>query len=498
VETYQYYVSGKLERLPLQLLRERLEISLTATREAIAKGLPEKPGLDTVLSVVQKLVMDKKSTFSALFHDQPAAGNLFTFKSKRCSVIATECLFVEGAKNPALTWLRDKYGMKIVDELGEGGYLLQAPEGAKAGIRLVFAVARACIKQGGFESAQPNFLRLLDVPVPAPMNPAAAIDPATGAGLPAQWNLHNNGFAGVAGADVRAHNAWTITRGSKDIRVAVIDDGVDANHPALKNAVAMQKDFWDTHKQNALPVANDAHGTHCAGIIASRAPFASGLAPECSLVAIRALVEDPNSGNLIVNDCKVPAAIRWAWNEAKADVLNLSWGGGPPVDCISRAIKDAATKGRKGLGCIVAVAAGNDDGPVDFPATMAQVLAVGASNAWDERKTAKSQDGDTTWASARGKELDLLAPGAFIVATDPHGQRGNSSTDYVEQFSGTSAAAPHVAATAALILSIKPKLTGKQVSNIITSTADKLPPQKRHNHKNGHGRLNAHAALLRA
>ena len=198
------------------------------------------------------------------------------------------------------------------------------------------------------------------------------------------WNHDNAGDPGIPGADVAAKAAWMITRGRAEVRVAVLDEGVDTDHPALKASVVDQKDFVDGNP-HARPDGNDAHGTACAGIIVSRDATYPGIAPECSLVAIR-IAKGDSRGNWIFDDFATADAIDWAWHDGKADVLSNSWGGGPAVDVITRAIERARTKGRDGMGCVVIFASGNDNGPINFPGTIDEVITVGASNQWDEQQ----------------------------------------------------------------------------------------------------------------
>ena len=144
------------------------------------------------------------------------------------------------------------------------------------------------------------------------------------------------------------------------------------------------------------------------------------------------------------------------------------------------------------------IAAGNDEGTVSYPGTLPEVLTVGASNQWDQRKTRTSKDGEDWWGSNSGPALDLLAPGVQIRTTDIRGSRGYDLGSYTNRFNGTSSATPHVAGAAALILSAAPDLKEAEVRDAITTTCDLLPGQKGWNVREGHGRLNAYAALRAA
>jgi thermitase len=140
-------------------------------------------------------------------------------------------------------------------------------------------------------------------------------------------------------------------------------------------------------------------------------------------------------------------------------------------------------------------AAGNEDGPVCFPGTLDTVLTVRASNQWDERKSPKTRDGERTWGSNYGPELDVVAPGVAIPTTDINGARGYAQNNFTGTFNGTSSATPHVAAVAALILSLRTDLKEAQVREAITVSADVINATGAWDKFTGHGRLNAFAAL---
>jgi thermitase len=311
-----------------------------------------------------------------------------------------------------------------------------------------------------------------------------------------QWNLDNDGTVGTAGADVSAVDAWKITKGDSVIRVAVLDEGVDSLHPAL-NVVA-EYDAVDRNS-HARPAGNDAHGTACAGIIASRDRSIRGLAPDVSLVGVR-IAKSDDRGEWISDDFSIADAIDWAWRETggNVDVLSNSWGGGPPVDAITRAFERARKRGRRGKGCVIAIAASNEDSFVTYPGTLPNVLTVGATNQWDERKTPTSRDGEDDWGSNHGRSLDIMAPGVAIRTTDISGRAGYTRGKFVDDFNGTSAATPHVAAAAAMILSIKPSLKEAVVRRLITRTADRIGGIKKRDDFVGNGRLNIAAALKAA
>ncbi len=503
---YEIYVQGKLHSLtvqPVEAVRNRILAAPTLLGPRIvgakataplrpgvlgrpvkapksAKGVAESIARDIQDSVM--MVHAQNDRLGPLFHDtRPATLQMVAPRIDQPIILVTDTIVVEQARKSEIAWLRDKFGMEVLREGLQGKVLMKAPEGGNQGASVVFDAAKSVYERGQVAAAHPDFVRLLNMvkPSPTPHQPL--------------WNHDNAGDPGIAGADVAARAAWAHTRGKPEVRVAVLDEGVDTEHPALKGAVVDQKDFVDGNP-HARPDGNDAHGTACAGVIASRDTTYPGLAPECGLVAVRIAKGDGN-GNWIFDDFATADAIDWAWEQGKADVLSNSWGGGPAVDIVTRAIGRARTRGREGKGAVVVFAAGNDNGAVNFPASLDGVISVGASNQWDERKSPASQDGESWWGSNFGKSLNLVAPGVAIATTDIHGPAGYGSGDFTLTFNGTSAAAPHVASAAALIISLMPGLNEERIRAIINQSTDPWTRAGGWDRFVGFGRLNLFSAL---
>jgi hypothetical protein len=162
------------------------------------------------------------------------------------------------------------------------------------------------------------------------------------------------------------------------------------------------------------------------------------------------------------------------------------------------AFERARTKGRRGKGSVVVVASGNSQASsVVYPGDGPNILTVGASNQWDERKTRTSRDGETNWGSNGGKGLDLMAPGVRILTTDVAGPKGYSGGATVDKFHGTSAATPFTAAAAAMVLSVAPRLTEADVRDVLVATTDSMGPTG-WDAGVGFGRLNVFNALRAA
>ena len=264
------------------------------------------------------------------------------------------------------------------------------------------------------------------------------------------------------------------------VRVAVIDSGVDAEHPQLRGQVAAGQDFL--HGDPDARQDCVGHGTAVASLIAAKPVDGTGfrgLAPGATIVPVRVSEQDEFNGKTSgdhVSFTDFARSIDWAVQQGRARVINLSLVttvDSPPVrDAIARAI-DA--------GVVVVAAAGNhgkpeDGNPTPYPAAYPGVIGVGAITA-DGVKASFSQHGDY---------VDLVAPGDRVtVATLVAGQQVNQ---------GTSFSAPFVAATAALILQRFPGATPAEVTRRLEATADPSPAGQRSDDY-GYGLLNPYRAL---
>lgn len=351
-----------------------------------------------------------------------------------------------------------------------------------------------------FDYAEPDFLRI--------MKSMNTNDPAVGQ----QWSLENTGtntsqYGGVAGADMKVFQAWGTSTGSSNIKVAILDEGVDLNHPDLINNLLPGYDATGLGS-NGGPSGNDAHGTACAGIVAASANNGigmAGVAYDCKIIPVRIAYSNANGGwvtsNAIIGD-----ALNWSWQTANADILSNSWGGGSPSSTINNAISGAVNNGRSGLGAPVLFAAGNSNGANSYPATYAPTISVIAMSMCNERKNPSSCDGETWWGSNYGNGADVAAPGVKIYATDISGPAGYSNGDYTPSFNGTSSACPNAAGVMALVLSADPSLTETQARFALESTCDKAgtysygsasgQPNGTWSTELGYGRVNALNAVL--
>ena len=420
--------------------------------------LQTRIGDPTQLAVVQGSVPARRAAGAGPARRSPIS-------TYRAMTLVTTTVIAEGLRQSDLKAARS-YGAEVVEEGLDGKVLLSVKE-----IDRVFGLVNLLL-QREVGSATPNFLRRVA---------------HTRKSAPERAWSHRK---------IRVAEAWEITKGNKDVKVAVLDEGVDTSHPALKSAVVAQRDFIGGNGDSAMPSGDDAHGTACAGIVLSRDKEFPGIAPRCSLIAAR-IAKDDGTGHWVFDDFATADAIDWCWRQGAA-VLSNSWGGGAPSDAISRAFARARTQGRGGLGSLVAIAAGNDETVIDFPGDLPGYVTVGASNPADERKTHTSSDGETWWGSNFGATLTLLAPGVFIWTTDISGSAGYESGDFTKTFNGTSSATPAVAGAAALMLSANPALSASAVRGLLAKTSKMLKGQSDWTQELGWGRLDVAKAVKAA
>lgn len=316
---------------------------------------------------------------------------------------------------------------------------------------------------GLFEYAEPDFRALSLLHSTSPNDSLYAL----------QWGLKNTGSAlqynGVAGADIGVEAAWAITKGSPTIRIAVIDEGVERNHPDLiDNMDPLGFGLVPGNATTGSPLdLARSHGTSCAGIIAARADNGigiAGVAPLCKIIPVNLTVN--TNGNFGTFQ-QLATCVDWSWNQGGADVISNSWGGGVPSSLLHDAIKRATSLGRGGKGSVVLFSSGNSDAGVSSPSIYPENISVGAMDMCYNRKAINTCDAENFWGSNYGTGLDISAPGVKIATTR------NGST-YLNTFNGTSSSCPFVAGVAALVLSVNPNFTQAQARQIIERSARKV------------------------
>lgn len=282
--------------------------------------------------------------------------------------------------------------------------------------------------------------------------------------------------------------ARALTRGSPDINIAVLDTGVGMDHPELVGKVRKAVDFVDLKGLDTSAFIGDflgydtdpkdevGHGTHVSGILAARGlAMDEGIAPDCSLMAVRVLAAMKSGNNHVVGAGivdNINAGIKWAVDNG-ADVINMSLGikhtggGLPHEDVIRYALSRNVT----------VVAASGNDGSAEryYPGALPGVIAVGAVD----------NTGTVTSFTSYGANIFVVAPGLNIYSSFLERKYAFAS--------GTSQASPFVAGAVGLMKSFAAGL-GKRLGNddirrILKCTSDRVDSRMRNEHA-GYGLLN--------
>lgn len=326
------------------------------------------------------------------------------------------------------------------------------------------------------EYAELDFHRILILPTEGTDPP-----PPTGTGadfFPEQWGLNNTGqllidpiigtpsLTGAADADIDAPEGWDIHTGDASIKIGILDTGVDCNSVDLTGKCVEQVSFVTEYS----PTLNDiaAHGTHVAGIAAANTNNAKGTAGvgwNTSIGNLKACYEyqldllPPLGFYITVGVCPVSAsaaAITYAADNGY-HVINMSYGsdevdaGGEPIGVTTPPnAETAAIAYAWSQGVVIVAAAGNDSNTTQlYPAAYDEVIAVAATDRYDNLASFSSFD--NSWVS-------IMAPGENIISTEPDASCLLFVPGYVAGVddcltwkSGTSMSSPHVAGAAALL-----------------------------------------------
>ncbi|HKS26379.1 MAG TPA: S8 family serine peptidase [Pyrinomonadaceae bacterium] len=335
------------------------------------------------------------------------------------------------------------------------------------------------------EYVEPNYTISLD-PEPQGTEPPSYLDSAeNGPNDPMfgdQWSLENSGQrGGRAKADISALAAWDKTKGSDKVVVAVLDSGVDYTHPDLiKNMwvrppnMARYTDDQigtvdDAHGFNAIddtgdPMDDNGHGTHCAGIIGAEGDNGTGIAGVNWKVEIMPLKFMNANGSGTTKDAI--KAINYVIERKRAGVnvrvINASWGSTAKSKALEDAIREAGDEG-----ILFIAASGNSSADADrsphYPSgyQLPNVISVAALNRNDEL---------ASFSNYGAKTVHIAAPGAEILSTWLGGA--------FEEHSGTSMATPEVVGVAALVLSLEPDMSVKELRQRLMDSTDPLPALK--------------------
>ena len=324
------------------------------------------------------------------------------------------------------------------------------------------------------EYAEPNYEINLDQ-ADSNTSPARVNDPR----FEEQWALANDGrHGGKRGADISAMQAWTTTKGSDEIVVAVLDSGVEYTHVDLVNRIWTRPESMksyqdrdlgmvdDVHGYNVVvnngePMDDNGHGTNCAGIIGAECGNnlgVCGVAWKTQIMPLKFL----NAGGFGTVLGAVEA-INYAIERKRAGInlriISVSWG----LTHYSRALEDVIRKASE-AGILFVAASGslnsNSDVSPHYPGgyNLGNVISVAATDRNDKL---------ASFSNYGVKSVQVAAPGKDILTT----ALGNE----YEQHSGTSMAAPIVAGVATLALSSHPNLSVEQLRSVLLESVDKLP-----------------------
>jgi len=322
--------------------------------------------------------------------------------------------------------------------------------------------------------------------VPLSMEPVDTFFPAGAQpGLPAypgQWNLRR---IRAYGPGRTAHDVVAVGSGF-DVIIAVIDTGCDLTHPDIAY-VAGSGGVSGNGANTSVPTFAAGHGTMVAGIAGATSHNLKGVASVAGYWSRIMPLAFTNCTNT-----EAAQLINFAVGNG-ARVINMSWNttAWPSTLVTDRALNNANTNG-----VVVCASSGNNSGAVTYPATHPNVIACGSVNNNDRRAS------DSNF----GTQLSVVAPGVGIPTTVVRGSGTLSDLDrrdWVHDFTGTSAAAPHVAGLAAMLIAIEPTLTPAEIRAIIEGTAKRVPPSPYNGQSEngpwntfvGHGRIDAMDAV---
>ena len=295
------------------------------------------------------------------------------------------------------------------------------------------------------EFAEPNYVASVSETTPS--------DPYF---LPNQWDMQR----------IQAPAAWDITCGLDSVIVAVVDTGVDYNHPDLAARIVAGYDFYNGDSD---PIDDHGHGTSVAGVIGASTDNGIGVAGITWHPKVMPIKVASASGSAPYY--AIARGITYAADNG-ARVVNISIAGSMSSSTLTNAVDYAYQRG-----CLVVAASGNNAvSVVYYPAGCPNALAVGASDQYDQ----------LTSYSNYGSALDVVAPGSAYTTTRGGGYGG---------FGGTSSATPHAAGVAALVISMNPYLSAAEVAGIVTASADDLGAPGWDQYT-GWGRVNAYNAVL--
>jgi subtilisin family serine protease/subtilisin-like proprotein convertase family protein len=486
------------------------DVTIQAHDEAAARELAREAGVAPLslrplsAGLVRAELPDRDADMARLRGNNQVVHHVYRAATDRDSeFLITESFFIKFKPDTPVAaihqYLQAEH-LTVEQDLGDNTLLVRVTDATgKNPVR----TANQAAERRDVEYAEPNLVRKLQrMFIPA--------DPL----FPRQWHLHapaNDGDV-VAGAGVFAPEAWDITLGSREIVIAIADDGFDLGHPDFQGPgkvvgklniklVGPDAIDWD---DAVKPRPGDYHGTPCAGVALAEhnGTGTLGVAPGCAFLPVRFPLAEMSDAQFI----RMFDAI-----SQRADVVSCSWGVGPANAPLSSAFAARLTAlaksgGRRGKGLVICVAAGNNNapikdlsntrpyqyldnigvirtyaGPIDrWIAAHPAVLTISAATS-EKRRAAYSSWGPEVCVCAPSNNFHDLnlsnVPGRGVFTTDNEGAGAGSdftpNSRFTPDFGGTSSATPTVAGVCGLVLSANPTLSASEVRGILERSADK-------------------------
>ncbi|MCW5198235.1 S8 family serine peptidase [Desulfobulbus sp. F3] len=395
--------------------------------------------------------------------------------------------FKSGASSSDIAALHGRAKGKVLKKISRIGVeLVELPAGSN-----VADAIKAYKKNSNVAFAEPNYRRTLTTTegsLPAPYNVAN--------NFTEQWHLHNTGqgfgavcsldyenggyvcdapaYWGVPDADIDAPEGWDLTHGSLDIKIAILDSGVECSHPDLSGKCVEQINFAD-----GCSNADDyiGHGTHVASIAAAKTnneTGTAGVAWEPKIGSLKVCAEVELLPGYYYADCRdgdLAEAIIYAADQGY-QVINMSLAGPENSAVIRNAVEYAWSRGA----VLVAGAGNNYDMIKQYPAGYDNVISVAATDHYDNLADFSTFGKDWVSVAAPGGFLSVLLPdisrkGTMFAAIPALYCSGNP--DCYDWKSGTSMATPVVAGIAAMVWSYIPDPTNVKVRECIEISAQK-------------------------
>jgi len=412
------------------------------------------------------------------FHDQAAPA--ITLASFRSGARATSARAGSAPESvmALLKHMRDNLGLKDIVPLFTPTPVEGAPRPGRAA-----ATAAPTSGQDGLEGYGVVTVKSKDIPddLLRTMQQDKAIDLVER--MPARW-------LSASAPDPQLNYQWGLRAirwfqakrpSASRISVAILDTGVDMNHPDLKGAVSVYQHFGFSGEDII------GHGTHVAGIIGALVNNGVGVAgvADCAMKVWKIFGDKPYQGDYYVDGTVYLQAL-YQVLQSDARVLNLSIGGGGSSKTEANLFNRLHKRG-----VFVAAAMGNeyqDGNPTSYPAAYKGVYAIGATD----------ETGRRAPFSNTGRHIFISAPGTNILSTLPlKSSPARDETGYAA-WSGTSMATPHVAGAAALIQARNPGFSPRDVAGKLETTAAKLKPmgKKSFTWEFGYGLINLQSALI--